>query len=93
MTSNDLSKEIVINNKLGLHARASARLVHVTSLFECHIELTANGLTVNAKSILGMMTLAASCGTKLTVRCAGDDASEAMTAVIDCIENRFGEDE
>ena len=89
----DLTQEIQLINKLGLHARASAVLVHVTSLFQCHIELTANGLTVNAKSILGMMTLAAACGTFVTVHCSGTDAPEAMSAILECISNRFGEDE
>ena len=89
----EVSKTVEIINKLGLHARAAATLVRVTAQFQCEIKLVKGNYTVDAKSILGMMTLAAGPGTTLVVHCSGDDAEEAATAVAGCISNRFGEDE
>ncbi len=88
-----LNQDVEIINKLGLHARAAAALVRVTNQFDSDITLAKGGIAVNAKSILGMMTLAAGPGSTIRVKCAGDDADAAMTAVIDCITNRFGEPE
>ena len=89
----EIVNEVTIINRLGLHARAAATLVRVTSRFESDIKVEKGNFSVDAKSILGMMTLAAGPGTVLRVRCNGDDAETAMAAVRACIEGRFGEDE
>jgi len=86
-------KEVRIVNKLGLHARAAARLVTLTSRFESRIELGRNGQMVNAKSIMGIMMLAASKGTTLKVVAEGPDEEEAVTAIETLVNNRFDEDE
>ena len=88
-----VSREVTIQNKLGLHARASARLVRVAGQFESLVTLSKDGMSVNGKSILGMLTLAATRGSTITVTCEGADQEAAMNAVVDCIEGRFGEDE
>ncbi len=88
-----LKEEIEIINKLGLHARAAAKLVKVASAFEATIEVEREGHKVNAKSIMGVMMLAASQGTVLGISIDGADKHEAMDAVQDLINNRFDEDE
>ena len=88
-----LSREVTITNKLGLHARASARLVRVASQFQSVVTLSKDGMSVNGKSILGMLTLAATRGSTILVTCDGADQVGAMTAVIDCIQSNFGEGE
>lgn len=88
-----LSENVEIINKLGLHARAAAKLVKVASAFEASIDIERDGHKVNAKSIMGVMMLAASQGTMLTVSIEGDDEVDAMDAVLDLINNRFDEDE
>jgi len=88
-----LSEEIEIINKLGLHARAAAKLVKTASAFESSIEVDRAGQTVNAKSIMGVMMLAASQGTQLKILVDGSDELDAMDAVLDLINNRFDEDE
>ena len=89
----DVTKELKIINRLGLHARAAATLVRVTSQFECDIKIEKGNFTVDAKSILGMMTLAAALGSTVRIRCIGIDAAEAADAIELCINNRFGEEE
>ncbi len=86
-------KEIRIINRLGLHARAAARLVTLTSRFESRIELGRNGQMVNAKSIMGVMMLAASKGTSLKVVAEGPDEEEAVRAIEELVNNRFDEEE
>lgn len=81
-----------IINELGLHARAAATLVRVTSKFACQIEIHKDGQTVNGKSILGMMTLAAAMGSSVSVTCTGADAEAALAAIGAVIADRFGED-
>jgi len=88
-----LSEDVEIINKLGLHARAAAKLVKVASAFEANIDIEREGHKVNAKSIMGVMMLAASQGTMLTISIDGSDEVEAMDAVLDLIHNRFDEDE
>ena len=89
-----LEKNIVIQNKLGLHARASAKLVKEAKRFHSEIKLIKdNGQITNAKSIMGVMMLAASKGTELKLQAVGDDAEQAMEAVSNLINNRFGEAE
>jgi phosphocarrier protein HPr len=87
-----LTKDFVIANKLGLHARASATLVKVATQYKSEILLTKGDQSVNAKSILGLMTLAAAKGTNIRITCTGADEAAAMTAVGACIEGRFGEE-
>ena len=86
-------KEIHIINRLGLHARAAARLVTLTSRFESRIELGRNGQMVNAKSIMGVMMLAASKGTRLRLVVDGPDEEAAAQAIEELVNNRFGEEE
>jgi phosphocarrier protein len=83
--------EIEIINKLGLHARASAKLSQLAAQYPCEILLSRNGRQINAKSIMGVMMLAAGIGSKVTLETVGDQADEAMTALTDLINNRFGE--
>ncbi len=80
-------------NRLGLHARAAAKFVHVTSRFSAQIAVRHNEEEVNGKSILGLLLLAAPCGSELTVTATGDDAAEALAAVEALIAERFGEPE
>jgi phosphocarrier protein HPr len=82
-----------IVNKLGLHARASAKLTQVASAYACEIWLTRNGRRVNAKSIMGVMMLAAGKGSSVTVEAEGADADQALTAILKLIADRFGEGE
>ena len=82
-----------INNKLGLHARASAKLSKLAGSFRSDVSLTRNGRRVNAKSIMGVMMLAAGKGAKITLETDGPDEDEAMTALTQLIADRFGEGE
>ena len=82
-----------IVNKLGLHARASAKLTQVASSFKCDIWLTRNDRRVNAKSIMGVMMLAAGKGAALTVEAEGADADAALAAILKLISDKFGEGE
>jgi phosphocarrier protein len=86
-------REIEIINKLGLHARASARLTQLASKFRCEVWLSRNDRRVNAKSIMGVMMLAASKGVVLSIETNGTDETEAMQALVNLIEDYFGENE
>jgi phosphocarrier protein HPr len=88
----EIRDEVTIMNRLGLHARPAASLVQAVLPFQCEVHLCVNGQQVNAKSIMGLLTLAAAQGTKIEVICRGDDATEALNAVRSLIESRFGED-
>ncbi len=88
-----IEKQLTIINKLGLHARATAKLIGVTNNFTSSIELGKDGRVVNGKSIMSVMMLAASQGTVLDVKVDGEDEQEAMAAVEAIINNRFGENE
>lgn len=85
--------ELDIINKLGLHARAAAKLVKLSSSFECNIDIEKEGQRVNSKSIMGVMMLAASCGSKVTLFADGPDQDQALAAVSDLINRRFDEEE
>ena len=87
------SAEAPITNKLGLHARASAKLTLLASTFGCEIWLTRNSRRVNAKSIMGVMMLAAGKGSTVLVEAEGADADAALKALLDLIANKFGEGE
>jgi len=82
-----------ITNKLGLHARASAKLTQVASAFASEIWITRNGRRVNAKSIMGVMMLAAGKGSSITVEAEGADARQALDAILQLIGDKFGEGE
>ncbi len=86
-------KEVEILNKLGLHARASARLTQLASQFQSEVWLSRNDRKVNAKSIMGVMMLAASKGVVLGIEATGADETEAMQALVNLIEDCFGESE
>ncbi|MEI7680561.1 MAG: HPr family phosphocarrier protein [Betaproteobacteria bacterium] len=88
-----LQQEAEIINKLGLHARASAKLTQLAGQFQSAIWLTRNGKRVNAKSIMGVMMLAAAKGSKITVETDGADEAAAMTALTALIANYFEEGE
>jgi phosphocarrier protein len=83
--------QIEIVNKLGLHARASAKLSQLAAQYPCEILLSRNGRQINAKSIMGVMMLAAGIGSTVTLETVGDQADEAMQALTELINNRFGE--
>jgi phosphocarrier protein len=85
--------EVQIVNKLGLHARASAKLTQVASGFACEVWLTRNGRRVNAKSIMGVMMLAAGKGASITIEAEGKDADAALAALLKLIADKFDEGE
>ena len=82
---------IRISNKLGLHARASAKLSKLAGGFACEIHLTRNGRRINAKSIMGVMMLAAGLGTEVEIETEGADEDAAMAALVALIDDKFGE--
>ena len=86
-------KEIEIINKLGLHARAAAKLVKLASGFDCEIDIQKDNQKVNAKSIMGVMMLAASRGNIVTIQTDGSEELEAMDAVERLFNDKFGEPE
>jgi phosphocarrier protein len=88
-----IRKQVTIVNKLGLHARAAAKLVTCASRYQSQILLERNGQRVNGKSIMGVMMLAASQGTELTLELDGADAEPALAALEALIAERFGEAE
>ncbi len=88
-----ISAELPIINKLGLHARASAKLTQTASRFRCEIWLARSGRRVNAKSIMGVMMLAAGKGSTVVVEAEGEDAEQAVSALKDLVADRFGEGE
>lgn len=85
-------RQVEIVNRLGLHARAAAKLVHTSSRFDSHVWLIKDGEEVDAKSILGLLLLAAAQGSQVIVRCDGEDEDEALEAVIELIEDGFYEE-
>ncbi|RBK43371.1 phosphocarrier protein HPr, partial [Xanthomonas oryzae pv. oryzae] len=87
-----LERELIVSNRLGLHARATAKLVQTLSSYRSNATLAAKGREVNAKSIMGVMLLAAGQGTSVVVRLDGEDEAEALQALVDLFERRFDED-
>lgn len=87
-----IERETEIVNRLGLHARAAAKLVHMAGAFQSRVLVSKDGEEVDAKSILGVLLLAAGQGTKVTIRCDGQDEAAALQAVTDLIANRFDEE-
>jgi phosphocarrier protein len=88
-----IQTRIQISNKLGLHARASAKLTKLAGGFKCDIHLSRNGRRVNAKSIMGVMMLAAGLGTEIEIETDGADEADAMAALRTLIDGKFGEGE
>ncbi|MBK9161348.1 MAG: HPr family phosphocarrier protein [Nitrosomonadales bacterium] len=88
-----LQQDVVIINKLGMHARASAKLTQLASRFKCEVMMSRNKRRVNAKSIMGVMMLAAAKGMTVNIETSGEDEAEAMEALLALINDYFGEGE
>ena len=88
-----IQTRILISNKLGLHARASAKLTKLAGTFQSEVFLSRNGRRVNAKSIMGVMMLAAGLGSEVDIETTGGDEAEAMNALRALIDGKFGEGE
>lgn len=88
-----LTTSVKIINKLGLHARASAKLTQVANQFQSDVWIEKNGKKVNAKSIMGVMMLAANQGSDVTITTQGSDEKEALNSILDLINDYFGEGE
>ncbi|MGD9585315.1 MAG: HPr family phosphocarrier protein [Brachymonas sp.] len=88
-----IQQSITISNKLGLHARASAKLTKLAGSFPCEVWISRGSRRVNAKSIMGVMMLAAGIGTEVTLETDGERESEAMQALVALFEDKFGEGE
>ncbi len=86
-----IERTFTIVNSLGLHARPAAMLVQAANRFQSEVQLEKDGTQINAKSIMGVLTLAASKGSTILLVCEGDDASQAMEAIAKVIESGFGE--
>ncbi len=84
--------KIKITNVLGLHARASSKLVKLTNKFSSQINISKGNLVIDAKSILGILSLGASFGTEIKIETVGDDEETAMMEIIDLFQNKFGEE-
>lgn len=87
-----VERDVEIINRLGLHARAAAKLVQTATAFQSKVLLHKDGESVDAKSILGILLLAAGQGSHLTIRCEGSDETPALAAVTELVADRFGED-
>lgn len=88
-----MQQDALIINKLGLHARASAKLTQLASSFKCEVMLSRNNRRVNAKSIMGVMMLAAAKGTTISIETIGEDEAAAMQDILNLINDCFGEGE
>lgn len=88
-----IESEVQISNRLGLHARAAARFVHLANQFASRITVVKDGTRVDGKSILGLLTLAAARGMKIRVSAEGDDEKEAVDTLADLVRTRFGEED
>jgi len=86
-----VERSVQITNKNGLHARPAAEIVKVSAKFQSEVTLVKDGMEVNGKSIMGVMMLAAECGSSLTLRAEGADADAAVDALAALIANKFGE--
>ncbi|MGK6315063.1 HPr family phosphocarrier protein [Neorhizobium sp. DT-125] len=90
--SSTLSREFLIVNKRGLHARASAKFVQMVEAFDAHVTVSRDGTTVGGNSIMGLMMLAASTGCTIEVSASGSQAAEALDALEQLVANKFGEE-
>ena len=87
--SEEITKSVTVTNKFGIHARPAAKLVECASAFASEITIDKEGMIVNAKSIMELMTLGAACGTELIVRTIGEDAQSACTSISDLLAGNF----
>lgn len=87
----EIAEEMIIVNQLGLHARPAASLVHTVLKYKSDVHIQVNGQRVNAKSIMGLLTLAAAQGSRIAVTCNGPDAQDALDAVRGLVQAGFGE--
>ncbi len=87
-----MKRKIKVSNKLGLHARASSKLVNITNQFESEIKISKENLEIDAKSILGILSLAASKGTEIEINITGNDEEYAMKKITELFDSKFGED-
>jgi phosphocarrier protein HPr len=85
-------REVTIQNRLGLHARAAARFVHTAAQFKSRVTAGRNGRVMDGKSILGILLLGASRGTTVEIAADGEDEEAAVEALVSLVEDRFGED-
>ena len=88
-----IQQTIIISNKLGLHARASAKLSKLAAMFPCEVWLARGARRINAKSIMGVMMLAAGLGAEVVLETAGEQEQEAMQAIVALFNDKFGEGE
>jgi phosphocarrier protein HPr len=84
---------VTISNRLGLHARASAKLTKLAGSFACDVHMSRNGRRINAKSIMGVMMLAAGLGSEIDIETDGADEGAALQALVALVQDRFGEGE
>jgi phosphocarrier protein len=84
-------QEVEIKNRAGMHTRPASMIVKVAAKFKSEVYIEKEGINVNAKSIIGVMTLAASKGTKLTIKAEGNDEQDAVNAICELINDGFGE--
>jgi len=86
-----IKQVVTVSNKLGLHARASAKLTKLAATFQCDVHMSRNGRRVNAKSIMGVMMLAAGIGSEVEIETEGADEQVALDAIVALINDKFGE--
>lgn len=86
-----IEKEVQVKNRAGIHTRPAASIVKLAARFKSDVYLLRDGFSINAKSIIGVMSLAAEQNTKLTLRVEGDDEDEALQSIFDFFESGFGE--
>ena len=86
-----VSRTVIVRNQLGMHARASARFVHTASAFQARVRVGRGARVMDGKSIMGVLLLAASCGTSVTISAEGPDAAEAVEALCTLVASGFGE--
>jgi phosphocarrier protein HPr len=87
-----IDQELIIRNRLGLHARAAARFVHLASRFRSKVQLSKDGVSVDGKSILGLLTLSGSQGSSLRLTVEGEDEADAVREIVALVNGRFGEE-
>lgn len=88
-----IAKQLLIINKLGLHARAAAKVATLANTFSCNVKITANNKSVDGKSVMALMLLAAAKGTPISIECTGQNEVIALENICALINNYFGEDE
>ena len=86
------SCQVTIRNRLGLHARAAAKFVHVATRFNAHVRVSREGRIMDGKSIMGILLLSAACGTTITIAADGSDEEEALAALCELVDSGFGEE-